>query len=181
MLQYNELRITQDKKYLIVDVQVQELSYYENVYLDTIIIDTQKTYSALGPSNNPFMTIQMEPNTKHYRKFIDIDSVADNMFFVYTTVNGSPSEDVPCGMSQETILGVAYDKYPIYKQGMSLLSQLHGCDIPSDLKDFILQNKAFEITLQAGNYPKAIEYWGLFFKEKEKAVKSGCGCHGIFR
>ena len=40
MMQFNELRITPDKKHLIIDVQVQEMRYYENVYLDTIIIDT---------------------------------------------------------------------------------------------------------------------------------------------
>lgn len=181
MLQYNELRITQDRKYLVIDVQVQELSYYEDVYLDTIIIDTQNTFSATGPSGKPFMTIQLDSSTKHYRNFIDIDGIANNIFFVYTVAAGNASADVPCGMSKSVITGVAYDKYPIYLQGMKLLNQLNGCEVPNDLKDFIFQNKAFDLSLQTGNYSKAIEYWNYFFNSKEKSVKSNCGCHGIFR
>ena len=72
------------------------MSYYKDVYLDSIVIDTQKTYSALGPSNNPLMTIDCG-HVKHYRAYLDIDSIADNMFFVYVISTGEPSDDTPCG------------------------------------------------------------------------------------
>ena len=53
MLQFNELRITPDNKHLIIDVSVQEDSYYSKVVIDSIVIDTQDTYVANGPSSKP--------------------------------------------------------------------------------------------------------------------------------
>jgi hypothetical protein len=76
------------------------------------------------------------------------------------------------------ILGVTYDKYPMYLQGMKLLNELNGCDPPGDLIDYILTHKAFDLSLQTGNYLKAIDYWNEFFDEKEKNISSKCGCHG---
>lgn len=177
MIQINELRVTQDKKHLIIDVQVIKMDYYENVYLDTIIIDTQKTYSALGPSNKPLMTIDCG-HSKHFRQYIDIDSIANNLFFVYVISTGDPSDDTPCGMDESMILGVTYDKYPMYLQGMKLINQLNGCEPAGDFIDYILSNKAFDLSLLTGDYTKAIEYWNEFFDMKEKNISSKCGCHG---
>lgn len=177
MISYNELRITPDRKHLIIDVQVQDLPYYENVLLDTIVIDTQKTFIETGPSSKPFMTIACG-GVKQYREVIDIDTVADNLFFVYTISSGEPSEDTPCGMTEPYILGVTYDKYPQYLRGMKLFGELEGCDIPKNFIDYILQQKAFDISLDTGNYTKAIEYWEEFFNTKEKTISRKCGCHG---
>jgi hypothetical protein len=153
------------------------MGYYEDVYLDSIIIDTQKTYSALGPSSNPLMTIDCG-HVKHYRTYLDIDSIADNMFFVYVISTGEPSDDTPCGLDTSMIMGVTYDKYPMYLQGMKLINELDGCEPAGNFIDYILTNKAFEICLLTGNYTKAIEYWNQFFDEKEKNISSKCGCHG---
>ena len=180
MIRFNELRITPDRKHLIIDVQVKELDYYQDVFLDTIIIDTQKTFISTGPSSRPLMTINCG-RVKHYRDFIDIDSIADNIFFVYVISTGEPLENTPCGLTESMILGVTYDKYPMYMQGMNLLNQLQGCEPAGDLIDYILTNKAFDISLQTGNYTKAIEYWNSFFDEKEKSVSYKCGCHGRIR
>ena len=180
MLSFNELRISPDQKHLIIDVSVQPLPYYENVYIDTIIIDTQKTYSALGPSNKPLFTIDAG-QVKHYRDFIDIDTLSDNMFFVYAITTGDPSDDVPCGMSDTSILGVTYDKYPMYQQAMKMLNSIGGCEPSSELIDYILQQKAFDISLQTGNYTQAIEYWNIFFHDTERVPKTRCGCYGRFR
>ena len=180
MLQFNELRISPDNKYLIVDVQVQELPYYDNINIDTIIIDTQKTYSATGPSNKPLFIIDGE-SVKHYRNFIDIDGVADNMFFVYVLTNGTPADNTPCGMSSSSILGVTYNKYPIYQQNIKMLNSIGGCEPSSDMIDYILQQKAFDLSLKTGNYTKAIEYWNIFFDNTEKVVNTNCGCYGKLR
>lgn len=60
MLTFNELRITPDGKYLIIDVSVSNESYYKDVIIDSIIIDTQNTYVATGPSNKPIYTYTLE-------------------------------------------------------------------------------------------------------------------------
>ena len=197
MIQFNDLRISQDKKYLIVDVQIQELDYYENVYLDSIVINSQDSYLPTGPNTGQTgqttkekwnITIQLEPNTKHFRKYIDLESaglpfssVSNTLFFVWVTSTEGWSQDTPCGMSDRQILGVTYDKYPLYLQGMKLFKQMQNCDVNADIKDYILQSKAFETALKLGNYQDAILYWNQFFDKKEKSKQSNCGCHGILR
>ena len=56
MIQFNELRITPDSKHLIIDASIDNSSYYDNVILDSIVIDTQDTYVANGPSSKPIYT-----------------------------------------------------------------------------------------------------------------------------
>lgn len=51
MVTFNELRITPDGNTLIIDVAIKDLRYYDNVGLDTILIDTQDTFTAEGPSS----------------------------------------------------------------------------------------------------------------------------------
>lgn len=53
MVIINELRITPDGKNLIVEATVENLRYYKQVYIDSVVIDTQDTFSANGPSSNP--------------------------------------------------------------------------------------------------------------------------------
>lgn len=180
MIQLNELRVAPDGKHLIIDAQIQDMPYYENVYISAIIIDTQKTYSPLGPSSKPLRTIECG-NVKHYRAFIDIDGAMDNMFFVYVLSNGDPSDDTPCDMKDRSILGVTYNKYPMYEQSIKMLNSIGGCEPSSDLIDYILQQKAFDLSLKTGNYTKAIEYWNIFFDDTEKTINTKCGCYGRIR
>ena len=60
MLTFNELRITPDSKYLIVDVSVKDEPYYNDVFIDSVVIDTQDTYVFSGPSSNPAYTYSNE-------------------------------------------------------------------------------------------------------------------------
>ena len=62
MVDFNELRVSPDRKNLIIDVSINDLSYYENVYIDSIIIDTQDTYIPSGPSNSPIFTYEVVSN-----------------------------------------------------------------------------------------------------------------------
>ena len=60
MLHFEELRITPDNKYLIIDVSVDKDEYFDNIVIDSIIIDTQDTYSISGPSSNPVYIFNVE-------------------------------------------------------------------------------------------------------------------------
>lgn len=51
MVIINELRITPDGKSLIVDASIENLSYYKDVNIAAVIIDTQDTFISSGPSN----------------------------------------------------------------------------------------------------------------------------------
>lgn len=56
MLHFNELKITPDNKYLIIDVSVDTDEYFNNIEIDKVIIDNQDTYSTSGPSSTPLYT-----------------------------------------------------------------------------------------------------------------------------
>lgn len=60
MVGFQELRITPDGKNLIIDVSVLDLPCYQDVYLDSIVIDTQDTFIENGPSSNPIFLYQTE-------------------------------------------------------------------------------------------------------------------------
>lgn len=180
MLQWNELRVTPDGKHLIVDVQVQNSTYYTDVYLDSISFDIQDTFDVTGPSNKAINIYKAEDseNQKHIRIEYDVDTLQDKLFFVYTISKGTPAEDTPCGMKNTLILGVVYNKYPIYINSMKLINELEGCSAPLNLIDFILRLKAFELSIDVGNYVQAIKYWDKFFIEEAQVITSPCGCYG---
>ena len=58
MIKFNELRVTD--KYLIIDASVSTLPYYDNIYIDSVIVDTQDTYMANGPSGHPVFSYPVE-------------------------------------------------------------------------------------------------------------------------
>ena len=43
--------------------------------------------------------------------------------------------------------------------------------------DYILNIKAFNLSLEVGDYQGAIEYWNSLFKSQVKN-KTNCSCHG---
>ena len=49
MLQWNELRITPDGRYLIIDVEVQNLNFYDNIYIESLYFVTYKNPSDCDP------------------------------------------------------------------------------------------------------------------------------------
>ena len=65
MLEFRELNITPDGKHLIIDVAVKEHDYYNNVIIDSIIIDTQDTYVQNGPSSKPVYQYKVEDDGAH--------------------------------------------------------------------------------------------------------------------
>lgn len=185
MIHFNELRIVDN--HLIIDVNVLEESYYENVFLDSIVIDNQDTYVGSGPSSNPVYeyTIPDEvsrlsresTSRKHFR--IELDSTdinTANMLFVYVRTKGTPASDTPCGLDSDTTLGVVVDMLPFYQQGMQYTGELaDNCNIPRGYTDFILRLNALKMSVKTGNYPRAIEYFKSF-SSRVVPKSGGCGC-----
>lgn len=51
MIKFQELKITPDGQNLIVDVSIKDFEYYNDVYLDKLLIDTSSTFIDSGPSS----------------------------------------------------------------------------------------------------------------------------------
>lgn len=154
MIKFNECRITADGKRLVIDVSVIDSVAFENVYIDAITIDTDKTFVEDGPSDRPVFHITSEQMERYEEnntgvRFDDDDtySLSDSghkrmrlsllrndprlnadfdkdMFFVYVHTKGSPSTGVPCQIENSGKVGVAVNMYWIYRATMSFISQI---------------------------------------------------------
>lgn len=60
MIILDECRIDAEGKHLIIEATVENLDYFQNVFIDSVIIDTDKTYRENGPSNTPVFTKKFE-------------------------------------------------------------------------------------------------------------------------
>lgn len=185
MVTFNELRITPDGKKLIIDVSVSDLEYYENVYLDSIQIDTQDTFIESGPSSNTVYTKTVSGDSKFIRLELDnsdlLPSLNDNIFFVYVRTKGTPSSDTPCGMDNYITRRTVINVYPIYCATIQYLKELnHNCEIPKGIIDMYIKFKALELGVKTGNYSNVIDIWNKYFKGSKynyNSKTSGCGCN----
>ena len=191
MLQWNELRITEDSKHLVIDVQVQNLDYYKNVHLQSLymnVYNKSSDYVAPMPDSKSILLWQYEPpqevteegehKPKHIRKFIDIDGLSENLFFVYAIADGEATDDTPCGCKNHVLMGVVYNNQALYRNSINTISTTSTCAPNQELIDYILNVKLFEFSLKAGDYRAAIDFWNTTFKNNDKTSKKSCGCHG---
>ena len=191
MLQFNQLEITKDRKYLIIDVSVIDDPYYENVYIENIKIDNQDTYSSTGVSSTPIYTYSYEEDgipgdqkrvrvqIKNSDLFSATNASLKDLLFVYATAKGTPAADTPCGMDNETTMGVVVDVYPYYQQAMEYVKELADtCNPSQNFADYILRLKGLELAVKTGNYPEAIKIFNKYFKGNTNVnvAKGGCGC-----
>ena len=199
MLQWNELRITPDGKKLIVDVQVQEMSYYDNIYIETLALSAYskpedydptklrggttlylwRDFDAqVGPEEEYMEIGEQGQHYRHLRKCIDIDSISDNLFFITATNNDDFAEDTPCSCKETSILGIVYNKQLLYRNSINALKTMNNCTPSKELIDYILNVKVFEMAINVGDYRTAITYWNNTFKKNIHSVTSNCGCYG---
>ena len=156
MVIFNECRIDKEGKNLIVDVSVDSLSYYKDIYLESITIDTDETFIENGPSRNPIYSqdfaesdavahnyndvvendvfiidAQEETGLKNIRlklnyKELGLDNLSANILFVYIGVGGIPEPNTPCGMDNKYSVAVAVNLRPIYNMAMGYVNELEG-------------------------------------------------------
>ncbi len=191
MIQFNELRVTPNGEKLVIDASIKGHRYYDDVYIDTVIIDTQDTYVANGPSTEPvfYHEVVVDEDSglegkKRVRLELDSTSLntplCDTLFFVYVVAKGTPSEDTPCGMDNQTTLGVVANLYPVYRTLVNYMKEVENdCEVPKNFIDTLLRFKAIELSVRTGHYTQAIKYWNKFFRGiKGKTINTGCGCYG---
>lgn len=175
---------------LVIEAAIENLSYYNDIYIDWIRIDTDKTYSPNGPSENPVFKKEYTENTKRIRLCISSKDLTegnfnDNIFLIYIKAKGTPTPDImspdtPCGMDDEIIMGVAVNLRPIYTIAMGYIKELDSnCTVSKGFIDMILRMKAFDLSLKTGNYSTAFRLWSKLFKGQVNILPSkNCGCNG---
>ena len=130
MIKFNELKIEDCNKNLIIDASVIDLPYYTDIYIESVTIDTQDTYVGTGPSSTPLFRYSMPAGQLLKTLKVDLNSTVlgsgfdTNLLFVYISVKGIAAIDTPCGMDNVHTIGVITNLYPIYKQSIKLLSNM---------------------------------------------------------
>lgn len=181
MVQFNELRITPDGKHLIIDASIKNAEDYNNVIIDSIIIDNQDTFIPSGPSNKPLYTSKV--SDKSVRLILSTQDIGvniqDNMLFVYVVTLGTNAPNIPNipNIQLSFTLGTVVYLYPLYRHSIYYLKELDSCKIPVNLIDIILRIKALELSIKTGNYPKAIKYWNKWIKGINKINTNNCNCY----
>ena len=219
MVEFKELRVSADGKKLIIDACVKNLQYYDDIYIDAVIVDTQTTYVANGPSTNPifYYEVPYNPDTiytltgcnkyntvedeedneevkdeecsseeEEKRVRLELDSATlgtslnDTLFFIYIVTKGTPSSDTPCGMDNQTTMGVVANLYPFYRNMVNYMREVENeCEIPKNFINMFMRFKAFELSIRTGHYTQAIKYWNKFFRGiKNELINTECRCHG---
>lgn len=207
MIHYNNLYITEDSKYLVIDVAIDEDSTYDNVYLYRIAIDTQDTYITNGPSDNAKIIFLDEGDVekpsmngigevknsgkdakkaKHTKLTLSAKDLGVNlnkdMLFIYSTASGFISEDKPDVLKYitDTILNVVVNTYEVYKSIIPLIKEIGElCKDPMSFIDRELQIKAVEYSIKNSNYLLAIKYWKKYFMDNTITSSSNkCNCNG---
>lgn len=182
MVQFNELYITPDSKRLVIEAQVKDLNYYNNVYISEVIIDNQDTYKDNGPSNSYVYKHTVSGNSKSVRLELDSTDLTINnkMLFVYIVTGGAPTIDTPCGMDNTITIGVVINRYIIYKYIMSNIKDIgNTCKPSKSFIDAILRLKALDLSIETGHYTEAINFYNKFFLSKKLNVTTNsCGCNG---
>ena len=198
MIRFNELKI--ENNYIIIDVQIEEEKYFKDMYIDSIVIDTQDTFIANGPSSKAIYTktfntdtdVKKEENIytqgtdKHNRVRIYIDGkdlnvdIHKTMFFVYVIAGGTPAADTPCRWDENKALHTLVDTQVLYNNMIQYVKELNkDCSTPDNFINAILQFNAIDLALKTNQYPLAIDLWKRFYSDIESnVVLPNCGCNG---
>lgn len=205
MIQFNELKITKDGLNLIIDVSIEKGDYYEDVFLDSIYIDTEETFTSSGPSDNCIYHKEIkDENTlksanlnpivstlssnyytgiKSYRLILNKQTLGadlkNHVFFVHVTAKGLPKPNTPCGQDKSLVTGTVLYLYPIFKKSLCYMEVLNKCcEVPTDFIHYILQVKSLEYSIKNSNQDLVIKHWKNLTGNKSLKITQNCNCNG---
>ena len=178
MVLFDQLRVSDDGQRLYINIHVNEADYFNNIYLDELVIQTADQVSETDP-NTPtenyvyryvfdgeqktaaFVLLPSDLN----ENFSKSDFTSD-LFFVFVKVKGVPSECTPCRLDEETTLGVTFDTNMLYQKVMDYTRELTtDCTIPQGFTDFILLWNGFKAAVDTEHFIVAIDYWKRLFED----------------
>ena len=193
MIIFDQLRISDDGKKLFVDVHVNKADFFDNIYIDKVVIQTQNQVSEmdpLSPGDEYIYSLQAEPDTKELHLALEastdfeqsLSTLSDKLLFVYVICTGVPDPCTPCRLDEMTTLGVTFDESLLYQQVMQQTRQLADtCKVAKGFIDLILLWNGFKAAIETEHYIPAIDFWRKMFDKRYNAAISKakpCGCHG---
>ena len=183
MIKFTELRVQKERLTIVAEVREIE-NYYDNVYIDKIIIDSQDTFKTSGPSANPIYSVTVNGNEKKVSISLSSTELGGidmnhTMFFVYGVAKGTPAPETPCGFDDTNSVGVTFSMCPIYNKTMGYIKEVeNSCEIPKEFINMIIQLKAIQYSVDSGHFTQAVKYYNKFYKNLSVNTSHTCSCHG---
>lgn len=199
MVIFDQLRISDDASKMYINLHVNDADYFDDVYLSNLTIMTSDNISQTDPTSpktddngdytDYIYTLDFDSETKEaslvltasdFNENYTDSTMGTNLFFVYVTCTGSPTECTPCSLDDATVVGVTFDTKLMYQKVMEHTKSLaKECTIPHEFIDFILLWNAFKAAIETDHFLPAVEFYNkLFDIVGTVSSTSRCGCYG---
>lgn len=195
MILFDQLRVSDDGKRMYISIHVNRASYFDDIYLDEIVITTADKVLETSPTipsedyiykkvfDNGMKEADIVLLPTDFNEHFTKSNFSSDLFFVYVKVKGTPDPCTPCRLDEEVTLGVTFDESLLYQQVMQFTKSLaEDCNIPVGFTDFILKWNAFKAAVETEHYIPAINYYQQLFGStvgiSAKGTSKPCGCHG---
>lgn len=204
MIIFDQLRISDDGKRMYINAHVNKADYFNDIYIDSIVIQTADKVSETDPGlpTSDYVYIKKaEENAKELNLVLEASDLSKSwesdpkaiafgrgdmsktLFFVYIKCKGTPGSCTPCRLDEETTLGVVFDENVLHQRVMDYTKELVAdCNVPTAFIDFILLWNAFKSAIETEHYIPAIKFFNMMFEEVGKSCQSRtiktCGCNG---
>lgn len=185
MIQFTELKIhPEDGGYITLKASIQNESYFDNIVMDSVVIDNQETYNSDGPSDNPVYSITFSDDRRSIDIIIRNNEILGNLlsdlFFVYIKVRGTFASNTPCGLDKVWAMCPILYPYPLYCNMLKLLKleEATPCTSNRAFLDYFMKFKALQFALYTQNGLRAIEYFKLLKGNVNIVHNNPCNCHG---
>lgn len=195
MILFDQLRVSDDGKRMYISIHVNRASYFDDIYLDEIVITTADKVLETSPTipsedyiykkvfDNGMKEADIVLLPTDFNEHFTKSNFSSDLFFVYVKVKGTPDPCTPCRLDEEVTLGVTFDESLLYQQVMQFTKSLaEDCNIPVGFTDFILKWNAFKAAVETEHYIPAINYYQQLFDNtvgiSAKGTSKPCGCHG---
>lgn len=207
MVNINELRLSSDRSYIILDASVPDTDYTKNIYISAVTVNNSSQYHENGVNNEEYVfykdfaegrneistkdlcgCIRIEDNENELggdivepkRIVLNIPITdTDDIYFVYIETSGDYGVGVPCGEDEPVTMAVIYDKEKLYGLGMEYIREVEkSCFISHNFIDYMIKEKLFTLLIETGNYLKAIDLWKKLDKRRTTVHgQTNCNCY----
>ena len=200
MVRFDNLRIADDYRSLLVQCHIDDYDVYDNMYIKTVYLEYYKNRGTIGvPSDKAILLYNNSNNDTSVKSVtanlsvaaldaaeIGVSSFDDELFYVYVTCDGTLDPSVStmdCDMDNTLDVGVVLDWQDVYRMGMKYIAgfadNCFDCEGTADFEQFILLWNALKLAADVCDWVTLERIWPkLMASYTGNYSLSGCGCRG---
>ena len=197
MIQFNKVNFLDDHT-IYIDAQIPDYDYFTGCYISEILMDTQDTVCASGPSTK---AVTLKTFSNNPTRIAGADGIIDvseytncnnpKMLFIYIHVEGYPAtiSQAPCGWDKEYEPYAVANMYGVYQQALKYVKCTKGCGcvgedcaVDANFANFALQYFRLSTALEIMDWETAFDAYKVLMrcsgKKRKAPTYKPCGCNG---